>query len=666
MQQARGGWVAPRQPLGVHDVNAQRSPEPPRAKPLHVAYDVYRDMSVSPVQLPPGARGEMSVSPPPPSLPPRAESPAPQLPISSASPPEPSVDLTLGAGCGGLPPSWRDVLELVAAALPPPPADTGEAEETTTTPQTSVGLMLKPDPNHAGLGVVTGLVEGSAADLSGQIRVGDAVLQVDGTPFHLGGLARIRGGQEAVSAGTQMKLTLQRPGCGVLECVLVREPYSSVMIKRDLCFLLSCLQDSLRSLASLNHCEAGDPTQGPRQEDWGERRTHDLKLCEAIQDKCRELQGCHLSSLRLLRSELHELQGILLQVANCIKRGDSNGAEHSACHRTHQPLPGSGATEEGKICGNSTQDSTGLQLSGCDTGEGEQAEAERLQLALAAAKRDLWVSVIRRWLNTSCRRIIFAWAWLVREQKRRAHAGVTAASGWMFLRARDHLRAWQAYVDWKVFTRRAACGAGTKVLAHRFHAWGRSAAASVAATRAAALQKPSMAEYVTTLEQSTGMSPSDCCSSETECSSSRHAAERLRWEEEREREREQQAAERMLWEEERQHLSTELEALRAEIARGKEMLKEKEIGTESGARVVLEEGPCHSEFGASDDTEKVLRRAHELYQSSKKEVVQLRESLIKTRTSLSQSQVVTRALMHTCAWHYLTALSFLLLSGRSA
>ena len=122
----------------------------------------------------------------------------------------------------------------------------------------------------------------------------------------------------------------------------------------------------------------------------------------------------------------------------------------------------------------------------------------------------------------------------------------------------------------------------------------------------------------------------------------------------------------MLWEEERQHLSTELEALRAEIARGKEMLKEKEIGTDSGARVVLEEGPCHSEFGASDDTEKVLRRAHELYQSSKKEVMQLRESLIKTRTSLSQSQVVTRALMHTCAWHYLTALSFLLLSGRSA
>ena len=143
MQQARGGWVAPRQPLGVHDVKAQRSPEPPRAKPLHVAYNVYRDMSVSPVQLPPSARGDVSVSPPPPSLPPRAESPAPKLPASPALPPEPSVDLTLGAGCGGLPPSWRDVLELVAAALPPPPADTGEAEETTTTPQTSVGILAR-------------------------------------------------------------------------------------------------------------------------------------------------------------------------------------------------------------------------------------------------------------------------------------------------------------------------------------------------------------------------------------------------------------------------------------------------------------------------------------------------------------------------------------------
>ena len=493
-----------------------------------------------------------------------------------------------------LPPSWEDLLRMIAN-LPLPSSAIGELAAADKPPQTTIGLMVKPDPENYGLGLVTGCVEGSSSDLSGELRVNDIVLAVDGTPFnHPEGLKKMRGGQAIVSAGTQMRLTLQREGSGVFEVTLVREPYASVQLKRELFELLLHLRESL-GLAQNN------VSLSPRMGDDPQRRF----LCEEVRGKLVELEKTNVSSLRLLRSELQGLQQVMEQMVVYIKRAAAEGdgtirsltgridhqeehiaqlssrvdelvgqsfhdqecetGEHvnhkqmhllrhecnrlrNSLHNKESELEGLRESFERKLDEQGLRESEEERSDGSpnlhqgqrdqraqlafaenvpssDGSAGEEIDAEsELQniqaqleqecesnrLAQAALKRDLWVSVIRRWLNNCCRRIITGWrielsrkqyyrvvctrlelrfrtrcdrcvtrdgfssfARALFESKRLRHAGVTAASGWMFLCVRKHLHAWLAYTDWKAYKQRLLSKNSARGIARVFHSWSR-------------------------------------------------------------------------------------------------------------------------------------------------------------------------------------------------
>jgi hypothetical protein len=500
-----------------------------------------------------------------------------------------------------IPPSWDDMLQMIAdLPLPSNVAGAAEAALPAGTPSpTTVGLMVKPDPENHDRGVVTGFVEGSSADLSGEVMAGDVVLAVDGIPFNQADALKVmRGGRVTVSAGVQLRLTLERHGA-VFECALTREPYSSVQLKHELFEALSRLKESLDALTLSGH----------------KRIAHEPELnllLEAVQDKLMDLEKSSLSSLRLLRSELQGLQDVMEQIVVHIHRATDDGGDvirslteciaeqenhieklsakvkellgtssgevvprhetqaaenHGSqdqlhllrheCNRLRSSLQNKEFELEGlresfnrKLeqhgLGDDAHDgSTGYrgllphaqgQCTGATEASQVQApeahdrtveeelkiaqarlaqEGEASNMEIAALKRDLWVSVIRRWLNNCCRRIITCWrSELVRKQyfrvvcrrreqmlrsrhsrtllkrsfsafrlalfesKRLRHAGVTAASGWLFLGVRKHLHAWLARVDWKAYTQRLGSKCKARAAARVFHCWSRVAAKS--------------------------------------------------------------------------------------------------------------------------------------------------------------------------------------------
>ena len=459
--------------------------------------------------------------------------------------------------------------------------------------------MVKPDPENHDRGVVTGFVEGSSADLSGEVMAGDVVLAVDGIPFNQADALKVmRGGQVTVSAGVQLHLTLKRHGA-VFECALTREPYSSVQLKHELFEALSRLKESLDALTLPGY----------------KRIAHEPELnllLEAVQDKLMDLEKSSLSSLRLLRSELQGLQEVMERIVVHIQRATDDGSDvirslteriaeqenhiqmlservnellgtssgeavqrhepqaaanygsqdqlhllKHECNRLRSSLQNKEFELEGlresfnrkleeQGLGDDAHDgSTGYrgllphaqgQCTGATEASQVQApeahdrtveeelkiaqarlaqEGEASNMEIAALKRDLWVSVIRRWLNNSCRRIITCWrSELVRKQysrvvcsrrekmlrsrhsrtlskrsfsafrsalfesKRLRHAGVTAASGWLFLVVRKHLHAWLARVDWKAYTQRLGSKCKARAAARVFHCWSRVAAKS--------------------------------------------------------------------------------------------------------------------------------------------------------------------------------------------
>jgi hypothetical protein len=507
----------------------------------------------------------------------------------------------LQGGASMLPPAWEDLLHIVAELpLFSQTAGMHEALPADKPPQTTIGLMVKPDPDNGGLGIVTGCVEGSSSDLSGELMVGDVVLAVDGTPFnHPDAMKKMRGGQAIVSAGTQMNLTLERHGTGVFECAFVREPYANVLLKRELFELLSQFKESLGLLSNYSS-DSPIRTNGDPQSRY---------IFQAVRAKLVELEKSNMISLCVLRSELQGLQQVMEQIIKYIKRattegdetirsltgrienqeeqiaqlslrvnslvaqggGASNdqeqivGEEHESHEQMHllrhecNRLRNTVQSKESELEGlrerfDQMLDEQGLRDSSEDRSLGNQSpkkeHQEQLQmilsqnlqtgepsdqdaieielqsvqaqleqerdtnnLSMAALKRDLWVSVIRRWLNNCCRRVITSWRielgrkqyyrvvcdkienncrlrcnrrrlktafssfttmWF--ESKRLRHAGVTAASGWLFLGVRKHLQAWLARVDWKAYAQRFESKAKAKSVARVFHSWSRIAA----------------------------------------------------------------------------------------------------------------------------------------------------------------------------------------------
>ena len=502
------------------------------------------------------------------------------------------ADDARGAGPAAtlLPPSWDDMLQMVAELpLPSKLAGAAQAAPAADKPApTTVGLMVKPDPEHDGLGVVTGFVEGSSADLSGAVMAGDVVLAVDGMPFNHPDAVRImRGGPVVASAGVQMRLTLERHG-SAFECGLVREPTSSVQLKHELFEALAQLKESLDALPLPVHI----------------RMSHEPEfgvLLAAVQDKLMELEKSSLSSLHLLRSELHGLQEVMERIVGHIQHAaddgddvirslteriadqedhigklsakvdelllapagvdvhgqqpqaaDDHGSQDQLhllrheCNRLRSSLQSrefeleglresfNRKLEEQGLVGNAPDGSTGYQgLKPQEQGQVSDArynaieeelkiaqtrleqEGEASNMEIAALKRDLWVSVIRRWLNNCCRRVItgwrsevarkqyfrvvccrreqtlrsrcsrgllqrsfFAFCIVLSESKRLRHAGVTAASGWLFLCVRKHLHAWLARVDWKAYVQRLESKCKAKAAARVFHCWSRVPAQS--------------------------------------------------------------------------------------------------------------------------------------------------------------------------------------------
>ena len=479
---------------------------------------------------------------------------------------------------GLLPPSWMDLLQAISDL--PLPSNTKKAAEAAIhadqPPPTTIGLMVKPDPEHHDFGLVMGFVEGSSADLSKELMVGDVVLAVDGTPFnHPEALKLMRGGQVVVSAGTQLRLTIEREGSGVFECTLTREPYTIVQLKRELFELLSRFKEALR-------------THTFRSQNTMSEDDHSKFLLEAVRSKLVELERSNSNSLQLLRSELQGVQQVMEQIVEYIKHAASEGdetiramkdcieaqddqiqqlsekmnillpcdnhaahssgkndADHQSSHdqvhllrhecnrlrsslqnkeseleglrdRFNKNLDEQGlrevceGTTEGQQCSLREQSELGTLTESVD--DEEQLEQERISndLAMAAIKRDLWVSVIRRWLNNCCRRVITGWrnelarktyyaiicnrlgqnylsrcnrrrtkccfaalTFALFESKRLRHAGVTAASGWLFLGVRKHLRAWLAHVDWKAYAQRLESKHRAKSAAVVFHSWSR-------------------------------------------------------------------------------------------------------------------------------------------------------------------------------------------------
>ena len=483
-----------------------------------------------------------------------------------------------------LPPAWEDLLRIVAN-LPDEEMDEAPPDKP---PPTTIGLMVKQDPEKNGLGIVTGCVEGSSADLSGELVVGDLVLAVDGTPFnHPDALKKMRGGQAVISAGTELHLMLERRDTGVFECKFVREPYPNVQLKREVFDLLSHLKDSFGILSSYIQ-----DSQKFQQFD-GDKQIR--SLFQSLHTKLVALEKCNINALRLLRSEVQRFQQLTEQIVKYIKLATADGAEtirslmeriekqdeknaqldsadrlttiaketyneigkqhvsddqmhllRHECNRLRSTLQSKETELEGlREKFDQKLDEQGLRdaadnrsmnsqsprqehLRQLQTTEAACAEAiaselqtmqnrleherESNQLALAAIKRDLWVSVIRRWLNNCCRRIITGWrnllgrkhyyrvvcirleqgirmrcnrcrmrtafakvtvAWF--QSKRLRHAGVTASSGWMFLGVRRHLQAWLAHVDWKAYTQRFESKSRAKTVARAFHCWSRIA-----------------------------------------------------------------------------------------------------------------------------------------------------------------------------------------------
>ncbi len=475
-------------------------------------------------------------------------------------------------GESALPPVWDDLLQMLASL--PLPSRTGmmDVAKPDSPPQTTIGLMVKPDSDNDGLGLVTGWVEGSTSDLSREIMVGDILLAVDETPFnHPDSLKKMRGGHMIVSAGTEMRLTLEREGTGVFDVVLVREPYVNLQLKREVFELLSRL-----SAAVPGPLVPEDPED-----------TAFLLAC--LRAKLIDLEKANVHSLRLVRSELQGLQQVLEQIVVSVNRAAGQGGsairslidrmvkqddeiarmssellatevqtseqqllDHQShdqvhllrheCNRLRNSLQMSELELEGlresfdrkldeqglrdpaeDICTREITPIQALVIQGLDVERGsdsigaEAPAAENLQalldeerdnhnLAQAALKRDLWVSVIRRWLNNCCRKIIACWrSELARKQHHRVvcsklgrrcrrrhmlrtissffhemcesrrlrHAGVSAASGWMFLGIRKHLQAWLAYVDWKAYSQRLEAKCRAKSVALIFHAWSR-------------------------------------------------------------------------------------------------------------------------------------------------------------------------------------------------
>ena len=473
-------------------------------------------------------------------------------------------------------PVWEDLLQMLASL--PLPSKTGmiDGAQPDSPPQTTIGLMVKPDPENDGLGLVTGWVEGSTSDLSREIMVGDVLLAVDDTPFnHPDSLKKMRGGHMIVSAGTEMRLTLEREGAGVFDVVLVREPYVNLQIKREVFELLSRLTAALPGTLV-----AEDPNDA-------------ALLLACLRAKLMDLEKANVHSLRLIRSELQGLQQVLEQIVVSVNRAAEQGdsafksfidrivkqddeiarmssklgelmatemestgqqlVDHQShdqvhllrheCNRLRNSLQTAELELEGlresfdrKLDEQGLRDPAaddgsireiipfqavviqGLNVDRGSDGMGAEAQAaENLQalldqerdannLAQAALKRDLWVSVIRRWLNNSCRKIIASWrSELARKQhysvvcaklgrrcrrrhmlrtissffhevcesRRLRHAGVSAASGWLFLGVRKHLQAWLAHVDWKAYSQRLESKCRAKTVALMFHAWSR-------------------------------------------------------------------------------------------------------------------------------------------------------------------------------------------------
>ena len=483
-----------------------------------------------------------------------------------------------------LPPAWNDLLQFLASL--PLHSRTGsiaDAAKPDAPPHTTIGLMVKADTENDGLGLVTGWIEGSTCDLSQEMMVGDVVLAVDGTPFNNpDSLKKMRGGHVVVAAGTEMRLTLQRHGTGVFDCALVREPYASMQLKREIFDLLSRLKTTF---------DAGQAElyQSPFGAVGEMDNTSSLLAC--VRAKLVELENTNVHTLRLVRSELQGLQHVLEQVVLQVNRAAAQGeetirsltdrigkqdddlaylssrlealpyaaeaaSEPVVDHKSHDQvhllrhecnrLRNSLQTKELELEGlresfDRKLDAQGLRDTADDRSiddlpqsrpaeiqsrsedqghcgmlsqaldvAGLQAlldqERESNSLAQAALKRDLWVSVIRRWLNNCCRKIIAGWrSELARKQhhgvfcaklgrscrrrhirfaflafvhmqcesRRLRHAGVSAASGWLFLGVRKHLRAWLAHVDWKAYTQRLESKCRAKSVARVFHAWSR-------------------------------------------------------------------------------------------------------------------------------------------------------------------------------------------------
>eukprot|EP00960_Hanusia_phi_P067173 766564-Hanusia_phi.AAC.1 len=186
-------------------------------------------------------------------------------------------------------------------------SETQEDRSTALKPQTTTGLLVKPDANLEGVGRVTSYINGSPADLSGEIQAGDVLLAVDGLPFsHPEALVRMRGGNFLRAIGTQIRLTIQRPGHGeAFDLTLVRDSLSSVQIKKH-------IFEVIYSVLDQSDDEAEVQTDGPA--------AMLQEFASTIKEKLIDLERSHVDSLQALRSQILETESLMDQVAMAADR----------------------------------------------------------------------------------------------------------------------------------------------------------------------------------------------------------------------------------------------------------------------------------------------------------------------------------------------------------